>query len=69
MATDRSGAVRVHLSTAEFTSLKAVDFAPFLAAKIVAEHSEKLLRVRFITVIPGGYAITVAGKNRIAEGS
>jgi hypothetical protein len=60
--------MRIHLSTAEFTSLKAVDFAPFLAAKIAAEHSEKLLRVRFIAVVPGGYEITVAGRKRISEG-
>jgi hypothetical protein len=69
MATDTSGAVRVHLSAAEFMSLKAVDFAPFLAAKIVSEHSEKLLRMRFIASVPGGYEITVAGRNRIGEGS
>jgi hypothetical protein len=61
--------VRIYLSTAEFNSLKAVEFSPFLAGKIAAEHSEKLLRVRFISVVPNGYEVTIAGRNRIFEGS
>jgi len=61
--------VRIYLSTAEFNSLKAVEFSPFLAGKIAAEHSEKLLRVRFISVVPNGYEVTIAGRKRIFEGS
>jgi hypothetical protein len=58
-----------YLSGEEFSSLQSVGLKTLTRPRIPAQHSEKLLRLRFIAVVSGHNEATVTGLLRIADGN
>jgi len=57
------------LSAAEFASLRVAGKGPFPVPDRSIAHSKKLLELKLITEVPGGFAMTSAGRFKIAVGS
>ena len=57
-----------YLSGGEFSALQSVGLKTLTRPRISAQHSEKLLRLRFIAMVSGHYEATAAGLSRIASG-
>jgi hypothetical protein len=57
------------LTPAEFDSLAKVANGSPLSARVPAEHLLKLVGLRYIEAVGGGYKATVRGRFRLASGS
>jgi hypothetical protein len=57
------------LSIEEFASLKIVGAGPFPVTAMAVPHSEKLVHLRYIEAVLGGFEMTPTGRFRIAIGS
>jgi|GEM_PF-6844039 len=63
-------AVGIHLSAEEFASLSEMGAALVLGApQVPSAQLSKLLRLKFIYPVIGGFEATASGKLRIAAGS